>query len=134
MSFHYLLDTNICIYIAKARPTSVLCRFESLATGTVGMSVITYGELCVGAQKSQHQEIALAKLNELADYIPVLMPDETVGVSYGKIRFLLERAGTPIGNNDLWIAAHALSLGLTLVTNNDREFKRIPELRTENWV
>ncbi len=62
------------------------------------------------------------------------MSDESVGVHYGKIRFLLEHAGTPIGNNDLWIAAHALSLGLILVTNNEREFKRIPGLRMENWV
>ncbi len=61
-------------------------------------------------------------------------PDESIGVYYGKNRFLLERAGMLIGNNDLWIAAHALSLGLTLVTNNEREFKRIPELRIENWV
>ncbi|NNM59355.1 MAG: type II toxin-antitoxin system VapC family toxin [Legionellales bacterium] len=134
MSLKYLLDTNICIYIAKTRPLNVLRRFESLATGVVGMSVITYGELSFGAQKSQYQETALTKLNELVDYIPVLTPDESVGMYYGNIRFYLERAGTPIGNNDLWIGAHALSLGLTLVTNNEREFKRIPDLKIENWV
>ena len=70
----------------------------------------------------------------LQSLIPVIAPDDAVGASYGAIRAQLERAGTPIGNNDLWIAAHALALGVTLVSNNTREFERIPKLKLANWV
>jgi tRNA(fMet)-specific endonuclease VapC len=130
----YLLDTNICIYIAKQRPPAVAARFAELAAGSVGMSLITFGELCYGAEKSSQRELALATLGRLQAVIPVIALDEAVGVSYAAIRAHLERAGTPIGNNDLWIAAHALRLGVTLVSNNTREFERVPELRLDNWV
>ena len=134
VSLTYLLDTNLCIYIARHRPPEVLARFNELAVGQVGMSVVTYGELYHGAMKSQQREIALQKLAQLTDFIPVLAMAESVGEHYGNIRSHLERAGTPIGNNDLWIAAHTLDLGITLVTNNTREFERVPHLRLENWV
>lgn len=134
MELTWLLDTNICIYIAKNRPPEVARRFAALYVGQVGMSVVTYGELYNGALKSQSSELALQKLAGLVELIPVVPLAASVGQHYGKIRSALERLGTPIGNNDLWIAAHALDLGLTLVTNNVREFARIPALLLENWA
>lgn len=130
----YLLDTNICIYIAKQRPPSVAKRFARLASGSVGMSLITFGELRYGAEKSAHRAQALDGLTRLSELIPVIAPGDSVGEYYGLIRAHLERAGTPIGNNDLWIAAHALELGVTLISNNTREFERVPKLKLDNWV
>lgn len=130
----YLLDTNICIYIAKHKPIEVLQRFQLLEVGQVGMSLITHGELTHGAYKSQQPQLALSKLQQLVELIPVMPIAATVSEHYGQIRSSLEKAGTPIGNNDLWIAAHALDLQVTLVTNNVREFERIPSLKLENWV
>jgi tRNA(fMet)-specific endonuclease VapC len=130
----YLLDTNICIYIAKNRPPAVAARFAKLAAGSVGMSWVTYGELCFGAEKSSQRASTLERLERLQSMIPVITPDAAVGERYGAIRAHLERAGTPIGNNDLWIAAHALSLGVTLVSNNTIEFKRVPKLELANWA
>ncbi len=130
----YLLDTNICIYIAKQRPPSVAARFARLVSGSVGMSLITFGELRYGAEKSKHRVEALDVLRRLSELIPVMTPDHTVGERYGALRAQLERAGTPIGNNDLWIAAHALDLDVTLVSNNTREFERVPKLKLDNWV
>lgn len=134
MSLRYLLDTNICIYIAKQRPPEVARRFARLAAGTVGMSLITYGELRYGAEKSVRGAEALATLEQLVELIPVLELSAVAGETYGTLRAHLERLGTPIGNNDLWIAAHALALGMTLVSNNTREFERIPKLKLQNWA
>jgi tRNA(fMet)-specific endonuclease VapC len=130
----YLLDTNICIYIAKQKPPSVLAHLQRLRPGDVGMSVITYLELVYGAWKSQRREENLERIKELEPLIPVLAIDASAGRHYGQIRAELERKGSPMGAYDLLIAAHALSLGLTLVTNNVREFRRIPQLRVENWA
>jgi len=134
MDLHYLLDTNICIYIAKHRPPEVRQRLSELKTGEVGMSLITFGELYYGAQKSMQRENSLKKLWQFINYIPVIALSSETGEHYGMIRAFLEQAGTPIGNNDLWIAAHACHLNVTLVSNNIREFKRIPGLSVENWV
>jgi len=134
MSLRYLLDTNICIYIAKQRPPEVARRFARLAAGTVGMSLITYGELRYGAEKSVRGAEALATLEQLVELIPVLELSAVAGEAYGTLRTHLERLGTPIGNNDLWIAAHALALGVTLVSNNTREFERVPKLKLQNWA
>jgi tRNA(fMet)-specific endonuclease VapC len=133
-TLRYLLDTNICIYIAKQRPPSVAKRFAKLSAGSVGMSLITFGELRYGAEKSTQRTQALDTLNRLETLIPVIAPDDSVGERYGAIRAHLERTGTPIGNNDLWIAAHAFALGVTLVSNNTREFERVPKLKLANWV
>ena len=133
-SLRYLLDTNICIYIAKQHPPAVAKRFATLPLGSVGMSLITFGELRYGAEKSQHRARALETLDRLRELIPVLDMENGVGEAYGGLRTLLERGGTPIGNNDLWIAAHALHLDVTLISNNTREFERVPELKLENWV
>jgi tRNA(fMet)-specific endonuclease VapC len=130
----YLLDTNICIYIKNHRPAEVLARFSKLAPGKVAMSAITYGELCFGAQKSSKSKESHHILQQLITLIPVLPLDETVSVHYGSIRHILQANGKLIGNNDLWIAAHAFASKLILVTNNVAEFERVPGLRIENWV
>lgn len=130
----YLLDTNICIYIIKGKPPTVMRRFESLAPGQVSMSLVTYGELEYGALKSRHAAQALGILQELKHYIPMLPMAPEVAGHYADIRHALARQGTPIGNNDLWIAAHARALDATLVSNNLREFERVAGLKLENWV
>ena len=134
MALGYLLDTNICIYIARHHPLEVLERFRKLQPGDVGMSSVTYGELCYGAYKSRHRNEARAILEELATVIPLLAMGSDAVDRYGEIRAELEGRGCVIGNNDLWIAAHALSLGVVLVTNNQREFIRVPGLKVQNWV
>jgi len=130
----YLLDTNICIYIAKHQPLNVLKRFEQLQQGEVAMSFITQGELMFGAEKSQQRDKTMDILNKLTELIPVIFPTAQTAEHYANIRACLERAGVPIGANDLWIAAHARSFALTLVSNNIKEFQRVPNLKLENWV
>ena len=130
----YLLDTIICIYIAKRRPPEVATRFESLRPGEVGMSIVTYGELLFGAEKSQHPDPAKEHLARFIELVPVLSLPTGSPRHYAKIRSRLERAGTPIGANDPWIAAHAMASELILVSNNLREFDRVSGLVTENWA
>ncbi len=130
----YMLDTDICIYFIKGRPASVAEKITSQPPGSVVMSVITLGELRRGAERSQHREQNLASLHALTRAIHVLPLPVQAGEVYGEIRTRLERAGTPIGGNDLWIAAHAMAAELTLVTNNQGEFTRIDGLAVENWA
>lgn len=129
-----LLDTNICIYIARSQPATVGRRFTRAAPGSLGISIITWGELCFGAAKSNDAELAYSLLGQFARVVEVLPLPAAAGPHYGEVRSVLQKAGTPIGNNDLWIAAHALSLGVPLVSNNLREFERVPGLKLENWV
>jgi tRNA(fMet)-specific endonuclease VapC len=128
------LDTNICIYIRQKRPDAVLRRFRTLRPGEAALSVITYGELLYGAAKSHQREAALEHLRELATLLPALALPETAGEAYGTIRAQLEAKGEMTGNNDLWIAAHAVASGLTLVTNNEKEFRRVRGLKVQNWT
>ena len=130
----FLLDTNICIYISKYHPLEVIKRFERLQVGEAAMSLITYGELRYGAERSQYRDKALQKLARLIELLPVLSLDVSVAEHYSRIRATLVKAGTPIGGNDLWIAAYALALDLTLVSNNLKEFQRVAGLKLENWV
>ena len=130
----YLLDSDISIYCIKHKPFSVARRLAELPPGAAGLSVISYGELWRGVQKSQQRENNLTALMQLVSILPVGPLPIEAGMYYGYIRSALERAGTPIGNNDLWIAAHALAENLILVTNNEREFARIDGLRIENWA
>ena len=132
-TLRFLLDTNICIYIAKAKPQHLLERFKKIAPGEAAMSVITFGELEFGARKSQQAKASLATLAQLRAIIPALPVDVSVGEQYGRIRAELEAIGHPIDGNDLWIAAHAAALKITLVTNNRSEFDRVPGLRVEDW-
>lgn len=134
MKPRYMLDTNICIYIAKHRPPEVKAHFERLKPGQLVMSAITYGELYYGACKSSQRTKALTQLEELVHDIPVENLDSAAARAYGEIRAALEKQGRLIGNNDLWIGAHAMALDVTLTTNNEREFKRIAGLSVENWT
>jgi tRNA(fMet)-specific endonuclease VapC len=134
MEPRYLLDTNICIHIRQRRPEEVLRRFRKLRPGEAVLSVITYGELLYGAAKSEQRVAALERLRELVNLLPALSLPETAAEAYGRIRAELESKGEMIGNNDLWIAAHAVAAGLTLVTNNEREFRWVRGLKMQNWA
>ena len=134
MNPRYMLDTDICIYISKQKPSGVKARFDRLKPGQTVMSVITYAELYYGASKSSQKTKALAHLAGMVQDIPVEYLDSTASEAYGKIRAELEAQGRVIGSNDLWIAAHAMALDVTLATNNDREFLRIAGLSVENWA
>lgn len=134
MALRYLLDTNICIYIRRERPRQVRERLARQRPDSVGLSLITWGELLYGAARSRYSAPAREKLDAIVELIPVLpLPKETAG-HYGDIRASLATAGTRIGANDLWIAAHARAAGLTVVTNNLREFERVDGLKLENWA
>lgn len=129
-----LLDTNICIYIIKQQPAAVLQHFLDYEIGDIGISSITLAELRYGVAKSTHQDRNAKALDEFIIPLEVVPFDAEAAHLYGEIRATLERAGTPIGAMDLLIAAHALALGISLVTNNSREFARIPELNIINWT
>ena len=134
MRRRYMLDTDICIYLAKNQHPQVTARFERLKPEQLVMSAITYGELQYGANKSYQRSRTLSQLAELIQYIPVESLTSSAARAYGKIRATLERQGRMIGNNNLWIGAHAMALEVTLATNNEREFKRIAGLSVENWT
>jgi len=130
----YLLDTNICIYIRRERPPKVAERFRLISPDTLAMSSITFAELVYGARKSQTVAENMGRLLALRSRTRVLPFDDGAAEAYGAIRADLERRGQLIGSNDMLIAAHALSLGATLVTNNLGEFERVTGLQVENWV
>lgn len=134
MKPRYMLDTKIGIYIAKHRPPGVEARFERMKPADMVMSAVTYGELCDGANKSNQRAMAAGRLDALTQDIPVESFDASASRAYGEIRAEVEAQGRTIGNNDLWIAAHAMALGVTLATNDEREFRRIAGLHVENWA
>lgn len=134
MSPRFLLDTDIFIYIRQNRPEEVSRRFRRLRPDEAAISVITYGELLYGASKSGHRTDALRRLQELTDLLPILPLPEGAAAVYGEVRAGLESKGEMIGNNDLWIAAHAIESGFVLVTNNEREFRRVRGLKVQNWA
>jgi tRNA(fMet)-specific endonuclease VapC len=134
METRYLLDANIVIYLRQRRPETVVRRFDRLQPGEAALSVIAYGELLYRVMKSSQRAVGLERLRELSQALPALPLPEKAAETYGFIRADLERRGEMIGNNDLWIAAHALASGLTVVTNNEREFRRVRGLKVQNWV
>lgn len=129
----YLLDTNIVIYVIKRRPSEVLEIFNR-HHGRMAVSAITLAELVHGAEKSSDIARNTGVVEDFVSRLAVLPYDDKAAWHYGAIRAALEKTGQPIGINDLHIAAHARSNGLTLVTNNRREFERVPGLLIENWV
>ena len=129
-----LLDTNICIYIINQRPSAVLDRFLQYKVGDIGLSSITLSELRYGVAKSRHRAQNTAALDEFIIPLDVVPFDEVAALTYGDIRAALEGAGTPIGAMDLLIASHAVSMDVSLVTNNVREFKRVPALHVIDWT
>jgi tRNA(fMet)-specific endonuclease VapC len=134
MELRFLLDTNTLIYIRRNRPANVLARFQKLSYGEAAFSVITFGELAYRAAKSGRRSDAIAQLDQLRSALPIIALPETAAEIYGVIRADLEGRGQQIGNNDLWIAAHALAANLILVTNNEREFTRVKGLKIQNWT
>ena len=129
----YMLDTNICIYIIKRRPPSVLAALLKHEQAGIGVSIITVCELAFGAAKSGSARNQAA-LQQFLEPLSVADFDRAAAAAYAKVRAHLEAAGTPIGPLDTQIAAHALSLGVMLVSNNTREFERVPDLQLVNWV
>jgi len=129
-----MLDTNICIYIIRQQPAAVLKRFLEYQIGDIGISSITLSELRYGVAKSTHQEKNAKALDEFIIPLEVVSFDEEAAHVYGEIRATLEKAGTTIGAMDMLIAAHAVSLGIPLVTNNTREFARISSLNVIDWI
>ncbi len=134
MEPRYLLDTNTFIYIRRERPATVMRAFQRLKPGEAAVSVITLGELLYGVAKSSQREAGVLQLQRIVEFVPVLPLPEAAASVYGTMRAELESRGQIIGNNDLWIASHAKAGGLTLVTNNEREFRRVRGLKVENWA
>ncbi len=130
----YILDTNICIYIIKKKPVEVFEKFRKLPLGTVGISSITLAELVFGVSKSSQPEKNQLALNQFLIPLDIIDFDTQAALAYGRIRADLEKKGTPIGSLDTLIAAHVISLKLTLVTNNEKEFNRVEGLIIENWT
>jgi tRNA(fMet)-specific endonuclease VapC len=129
-----MLDTDACIALIKRKPGSVIRRLSVLAPGDAGISVITLAELRYGVMKSGAIERNAAALGEFLLPLEIADFGAAAAEAYGRVRAGLEKAGTPIGPLDTQIGAHALSLGAVLVTNNVREFRRIPGLKIENWM
>lgn len=130
----YLLDTNICIYISKYQPPQVKQKFLQHTMSDLNISIITLGELYFGAQKSQAKDKALKVIRQLAKTVQIAHLDENVATHYADIRYQLQQQGNIIGNNDLWLAAHARANNWIMVTNNEKEFLRVQGLSVQNWT
>ena len=130
----YLLDSNICIYAMKNRPLRVLRRLQNVGRAVVAVSVITLLELRQGAERSQHRELAHARLDDFFGSMDVLPFEESDALAAARVRAHLFQIGQPIGDFDSLIAAQALARDLIVVTNNVDEFERVPDLRIENWA
>jgi tRNA(fMet)-specific endonuclease VapC len=129
-----LLDTDICIYAINNRRPEALARLRDYALGEVGISAITYAELRYGVENSGRKTENVERLERFVLPLEVVPFDAPAAQFYGRVRTDLRQRGVPIGGNDLFIAAHALSLDVCLVTNNIREFERVPGLRIERWA
>jgi tRNA(fMet)-specific endonuclease VapC len=130
----YMLDTNICIYIIKRKPRAVVERFLRTEISKIGISSITLSELMCGVTKSSKPEQNQMALAQFLAPLEILPYTDDAAQYYGELRVYLEKQGTPIGSLDMLIAAHSLSTDCTLITNNEKEFIRIPNLQIENWV
>lgn len=130
----FMMDTDTCIYILKQRPPEVIQAMKNQYINNLCISTITLAELEYGVAKSQHVSSNQTALLKFLAPIAVMPFDDSAAVKYGQIRAYLQGNGMKIGPYDLLIAAHALSKGLILVTNNTREFARVPGLSMENWV
>lgn len=130
----YLIDTNICIYIMNNHPAEVIQKCRKIGVGNICISSITVSELKYGACKSKQIKKNIMRLDEFLGPFEIMSYDEKASIYYGEIRSFLEKQGNVIGPLDMLIAAHALSEKLTLITNNEKEFKRVKSLKVENWV
>lgn len=130
----YMLDTNICIYILKKKPLAVLEKFKSVACDQLCLSVITFAELAYGVEKSAQKAKNSQIVHAFTGNLLIRPWDMQAATFYASTRCFLEKSGNPIGPLDMMIASHAMSIGATVVTNNLREFTRIPGLNVENWL
>ena len=130
----FMLDTNICIYIIKRKPSNVIERFIQTEISQIGISSITLSELSYGVSKSSRPEQNQLALAQFIAPLEIMPYGDEAAQYYGDLRTHSEKQGTPLGSLDMLIAAHALSFGCTLVTNNEKEFVRIPNLKIDNWV
>lgn len=130
----YMLDTNICIYIIKQKPENVIAHFRQLPISSLAISSITLSELEYGVMKSSKPDQNQFALAQFVAPLEILPYGDDAAQLYGSLRAFLEKKGTPIGSLDMLIAAHALSINCTLVTNNEKEFSRVPDLHIENWI
>ena len=130
----YMLDTDICSYIIRERPVQVLEHFKQVEMEQLCISVVTYAELIFGVEHSSSKKVNRAIIDGFVQHLSIISWDEDAAEHYGKIRAYLQAKGKVIGSMDMMIAAHARSQGMTLVTNNDRHFKRVPKLTVENWA
>lgn len=130
----FMLDTNTCIYIIKQKPAKVLKHFTTYSVGDIGISSITLAELRYGVAKSQQIQKNQEALDAFILPLEIADFDEKASRVYGIIRAALEKAGNPIGSMDMLIGSHTLSLGIPLVTNNIKEFKRIKGLKVIDWT
>jgi tRNA(fMet)-specific endonuclease VapC len=130
----YMLDTDICSYIIRERPLQVLEHFKHVEMEQLCISVVTYAELIYGVEHSSSKKVNRPIIDDFVRHVNITSWDEKAAEHYGAIRAFLRAEGNMIGAMDLMIAAHARSLGMTLVTNNDRHFKRVPKLKVENWA
>jgi tRNA(fMet)-specific endonuclease VapC len=129
----FMLDTNICIYAIKQRPPEVLAALRAQEVAGLGLSSVTVAELAFGVAKSGSARNQKA-LEQFLEPLEIADFDRSAALVYGRLRAALEAAGTPIGPLDTQVVAHALALGVILVSNNQREFARVPGLRLEDWV
>lgn len=130
----YMLDTNICIYIIKQNPQALVKKFKLFNVGDICISSMTFAELMYGVEKSTHQKKNKSALQEFILPLDIMPFDDKAACNYGEIRTYLEKTGNIIGPLDLIIAAHARCLNAVLVTNNVKEFSRVPKLKVENWA
>lgn len=130
----YMLDTNICIYAIKNKPEQVLEKLKQNLSNGICISAITLAELQHGVEKSMNPEKNSMALLQFLSILDILPFDDLAAVEYGKICAYLQKRGTPIGTMDMLIAAHAKIENLIIVTNNVREFERVPDLKIENWT
>ena len=131
---NYLLDTNICIYLIKRKPISVLAKFNEHEVGDIGISTISVAELSYSVRKSRLRDQNQQALLQFLAPLVIAEFDTEAAFTYGQLRADLEAQGTPIGSLDTLIAGHAISLGVTVITNNERGFSRVPGLSVENWI
>jgi len=130
----YLIDTNICIYIMNKRPIGIIHKFKQFEVGEIGVSTITVSELQYGVVKSKNRKLNKQRVEDFLSPLEIIPYDEIAANTYGDIRNKLEKRGESIGPLDMLIAAHALSRNLVLITNNEKEFKQVKNLKVKNWA
>ncbi len=131
---YYMLDTDICSYIIREKPIKVFEHFETLKMDQLCISVVTYAELIYGVEHSSSKKINCSIVDQFVKHLSVIDWNKKAAEHYGSIRAILQANGNVIGAMDMMIAAHARSQKMTIVTNNEKHFKRVPKLQVENWI